>query len=285
MPLLRSLALIRNVGTFDSVTAGNNLPLTEVSVVYAENGRGKTTIAAILNSLATGDASLILERTRLNGQGEPHLTIRSDLGTHVFQHGAWSRPVPSVVVFDDAFVSKNVCSGQKVEADHRQNLHELILGVEGVLLNDELLLHVETIETHNTNARTTGAAITELVGTRVDLDIFCLLPADPDLETKIAEIERGLTIARSAEAIINHREFSEVGLPRFDLPAIETLLGSTVTGLDRKAVERLGRHFTSLGDRGEEWVAEGVPRVLHTHGPSPRFLTSTEHTLALNMRS
>jgi wobble nucleotide-excising tRNase len=43
--------LLRNVGQFDSVTSGAQIPLTRLSLLYAENGRGKTTLAAIQNSL------------------------------------------------------------------------------------------------------------------------------------------------------------------------------------------------------------------------------------------
>jgi wobble nucleotide-excising tRNase len=53
--MIDCLRLLRNVGQFDSVAAGADLPLARFSVIYAENGRGKTTIAAILRSLANGD--------------------------------------------------------------------------------------------------------------------------------------------------------------------------------------------------------------------------------------
>ena len=60
--VINRFQLLRNVGQFDSVAAGANLPLAGLSVVYAENGRGKTTLAAILRSLATGDPIPVAER-------------------------------------------------------------------------------------------------------------------------------------------------------------------------------------------------------------------------------
>jgi wobble nucleotide-excising tRNase len=42
------ISLLRNVGQFDSVNAGAQIPLSRFSLIYAENGRGKTTLAAIL---------------------------------------------------------------------------------------------------------------------------------------------------------------------------------------------------------------------------------------------
>ena len=54
--MINRLQLLRNVGSFDSVNSGANIPLNRLTLVYAENGRGKTTFAAILRSLATGNS-------------------------------------------------------------------------------------------------------------------------------------------------------------------------------------------------------------------------------------
>jgi hypothetical protein len=52
--VIEHFQLLRNVGQFDSVTAGAQLPVSKVTLLYAENSRGKTTLAAILRSLGTG---------------------------------------------------------------------------------------------------------------------------------------------------------------------------------------------------------------------------------------
>jgi wobble nucleotide-excising tRNase len=56
--VLERIQLLRNVGQFDSVNAGANIPLTRLSLIYAENGRGKTTLAAILRSLRSRSESI-----------------------------------------------------------------------------------------------------------------------------------------------------------------------------------------------------------------------------------
>src|SRR3546814_13586632 len=74
-------------------------------------------------------------------------------------NGAWNRSLPNVAVFDDIFIDENVYSGLSVDTEHRQRLHELILGVRGVALNDELRRELVRIEEHNAELRVRGAAI------------------------------------------------------------------------------------------------------------------------------
>ena len=123
--------LLRNVGQFDSVNAGAQIGLSPLALVYAENGRGKTTLAAILRSLSNDDPALIEDRHRLGAAHRPHIVMTVGGAQFVYQNGAWGQPLPRIAVFDDAFVAANVCSGIEIDASHRQNLHELILGEIG----------------------------------------------------------------------------------------------------------------------------------------------------------
>jgi wobble nucleotide-excising tRNase len=63
--MLNRLQLLRNIGQFNNVYTPATLALRRLTLIYAENGRGKTTLAAILRSLASGEALPITERRRL----------------------------------------------------------------------------------------------------------------------------------------------------------------------------------------------------------------------------
>lgn len=113
--MIDRIGLIRNIGQFDSVSSGANIPLARLTVVYAENGRGKTTLAAVLRSLATGDPVPIAERRRLAAQHPPHVVLDCDGGppAAMFQNNAWNRTVPNLVVFDDIFVEPERLLGSR----------------------------------------------------------------------------------------------------------------------------------------------------------------------------
>lgn len=259
--MLERIQLLRNIGQFDSVNAGAQLPLAKLTLIYAENGRGKTTLASILRSLGSGVADLVLERQRLGAANPPHVVL-SIAGTTVqFQNGAWPAPMPEIAIFDDAFVAANVCSGVEIGAGHRQNLHELILGAQGVALNAALQAHVVRIEEHNRALTQRSNAIPAAALGDMEVDDFCALPANADIEAAVAAAERNLAAGRSAEAIRQRSEFQPLSLPSFDVAAINTLLARTLPDLEAEAAGRVRDHLRSLGRGGEAWVGDGMTRV------------------------
>jgi wobble nucleotide-excising tRNase len=255
------IQLLRNIGQFDSVNAGAQIPLNKLSLIYAENGRGKTTLAAIFRSLSTGEPRLINERQRLGAQHTPHIVLTIAGAPVVFQNGAWPAADSRVAIFDDAFVAANVCSGIEIEASHRQNLHELILGAQGVGLNSALIRHVYQVEIHNRDLKIKGDAIPAAVRGSMAIDDFCALANDPSIDLKIQAAERALAAAQSADAIVQRQVFVPLSLPAFDQDAIKLVLGRTLASLEAGAAARLREHMASLGKGGEAWAGEGMTRV------------------------
>ncbi|TBE99673.1 AAA family ATPase [Rhizobium ruizarguesonis] len=260
--MIEQIQLLRNIGLFDNISPAAQTALTPFTLIYGENARGKTTLAAVLRSLATGNPQLVLERHRLGAQHPPHIVLRHTVGTAVFQNGAWTQPLPDVAIFDDAFVSANVCSGIELQTAHRQNLHELILGAQGVALNSALQGYVARIEEHNAALRQLADAIPAGALGPYKVDAFCDLEVDPETDTKIQEAERRLAAARSADAIRQRAGFQAISLPDFDIGQIDGVLGHTLLDLEAAAAERVRTHIAKLGRGGESWVSEGMGLIV-----------------------
>lgn len=266
--MVERLTLLRNIGQFDSITPGAQFPFARLTVIYAENGRGKTTLSAVMRSLATGDARHIQERHRLGAANSPHVIIQATGGAnHTFQNGAWSAPLPTVAVFDDAFVADNVCSGLEIASDHRQNLHELILGGQGVALNAALQTCVAAVEEHIRQLREKGEAIPAGARGNFSADEFCALPNRSDVAEELHNTERRLAAAQSAAAIQREALFTGLELSRFDVTAINDVLSRSLADLDSAAAEQVQAHLARLGQHGEQWVADGVNLIpVASHG-------------------
>ena len=259
---LDRIQLLRNVGQFDSVNEGAQFPLNRLALIYAENGRGKTTLSSMLRSAGTGNAQLVTERHRLGAQHPPHLVLAPRAGPPlVFQNGAWSGTLPGIAVFDDHFVAQNVCAGIEIGTSHRQNLHELILGAQGVALNAALQGHVARIEEHNRTLRALGDAIPAEARGAMAVDAFCALPARADIEVAIQDAERNLAAARSADAVRQAATFIAFSLPGFDIEAINALLARRLPDLEAEAADGVQAHLVKLGRAGATWVSDGIQSI------------------------
>jgi wobble nucleotide-excising tRNase len=266
--MINRLQLLRNIGQFDSVNAAANIPLARLTVVYSENGRGKTTLAAVLRSLATGDPIPIAERRRLSAQHPPHVVLECSDGPPqaIFQNNAWNRTLPDVVVFDDMFIDQNVHSGLAVQAHHRQNLHELILGAQAVTLSRRLQELVAQIEAHNTALRTKAGAISAADRGPFSVDDFCAQTARPDIDEAIEHLEHDLAAAREHDSVRTTALFGLLSLPAFDLAAIEAILQQDLPALDAVTLALVQAHLSNLGRGGEPWVADGMRYIPQEHG-------------------
>lgn len=258
--MINKLQLLRNIGLFDSVTGAANIQLSKLTLVYAENGKGKTTLAAIMRSLSSGDPIPINERKRLAAIHDPQIIIDCIGGppNAIFQNGAWNRTLSNLVIFDDQFIDQNIYSGLTVASDHRQNLHELILGSQGVALNRQFQRFVDQIEIHNGALRTKAAAIPPVEVGNMTVDEFCGLPHHANIDTAIQATERELAAAQEQTNICNTSEIPTLDLPLFDIEEINSILAKDLSILDSSATEKVIRHFISLGADSERWVAEGI---------------------------
>ena len=261
--MISRIPLIRNIGTFDSVIAGRDLPLDSLTLVYAENGRGKTTLAAVFRSLSTGDPLPIAQRRRLSAQHPPHVVVGSSGSDPdvVFENNAWSRPHPGILVFDDVFIDENIYSGLDVESQHRKNLHDLVLGERSVTLAKHLRELVQNIEAHNRELTRIADDIPAAIRGSLSVDAFCALPMAANIDDAIQRAEQTVAAASHRDSIEATPQFELLDLPTMDLNELEQLLAADFPSLDAAALNRVQSHFRTLGLEGETWVDDGMRRI------------------------
>jgi wobble nucleotide-excising tRNase len=256
--------IIRNVTQFDSVQPDADANFKRLTLVYAENGRGKTSLSSIFRSLSTGISTSIQERSRLGSTHLPHIVIACDTptGTHVFENNRWNHAYPTLSIFDDVFIFDNVYSGLEVGPNHRQNLHEFILGSRGVILArrvDELATNISEI---NSNIQRASISIPVNIRGQLTVDQFCALTARVDINQEIEDVQRQIDALSHAPEIARTALFSEFSLPQFDIENIRAILSSSLENIDQTALTRVSQHFTQIGARGEQWIADGLQRVI-----------------------
>ena len=261
--MINRFKLLQNIGRFNSDVGGASHELGKLTLIYADNAQGKTTLTAILRSLTSGNPLPITERHRLGSQHPPKAVLnwQDEPSDVIFQNGAWSHTFENMKVFDDHFVDENVYSGLDVTASHRQNLHELILGDRGVALNRTMQTHVSRVTEHNTAIAAKSSAIPDHERYGLSVEAFCALPELTDVDEKIANEERDLKAAQDQELVLAAPIFSRIELPEFDLETIRETLAKDLADLDKSAEAQVQAHIQTLGEGGESWVADGIQRA------------------------
>jgi len=104
--MLEKVVEIKNIGRFSNYAAKGDVTFRKLTLIYAENGRGKTTLCAILRSLQSRQPEFISERQTLGATEAPFVHIRLNNTDYKFDGNAWTNSHPDILIFDSVFVNR-----------------------------------------------------------------------------------------------------------------------------------------------------------------------------------
>ena len=261
--MLKGINLITNIGCFDSFSGLSDLK--KLVLIYAENGRGKTTVSAILSSLANNDANIVMGRKRLGALNDPYiiLNIEGVNGNTILQDGRWNHCFHEIFIYDDEFVSQNVYSGLEITPNQRQSLHEVILGHRGVALARRVDELAQQISECNRTIRETSNQIPYVKRFGLDVDTFCRLPQVDDVERAIKKKQKEYDAVTQSDVISQKPLFSIISFPIINIGTLEGILSRELSDVNETAVQKVREHFSLIGDQAEEWVSGGMERIIN----------------------
>jgi wobble nucleotide-excising tRNase len=256
---LTKFVSIKNVGRFQNYTAAGDITLKRVNLIFAENGRGKSTLCAILRSVQSNDPAYVLGRATLGGTAIPTVQILTSSGTVSFKASAWTEPLPHLAIFDSTFIAENVYSGDAIDLEHRRNLYRVIIGKQGVKLAQEVNDIDGEIRSATSAIKIKRASVEGRMPAGMSFEVFTALAADPLIDEKIATKEKELEAVQQGSQLRARAGLSEITLP---VPPdnFESLLGRTIFDLSADAERRVAEHLATheMQETGERWVQEGL---------------------------
>src|SRR5271166_2237728 len=257
--MLQRIISIRNVGRFRSCVALGDVTFRHFTLIFAENGRGKTTLCAILRSLFTNTPAFIVGRTTLGSMERPEVQLLTAAGAITFRNGAWSATFPDIAIFDGTYVSENVFAGDVIDTEHRRNLYRVIIGAQGVTLAGRLNDLDNQIRAKNNEIRDNQAGLQRHVPAGMTVEAFIALSEDAQIDAKIAEKEQELQAALRAAQLQQRAGLAAVTVPVFPA-AFAQLLAKTFADVSADAERRVAEHVArhQMQARGETWLAEGL---------------------------
>jgi wobble nucleotide-excising tRNase len=258
MPLKKIIS-IKNVGRLvDCAQKGPEF--NKYNVIFAENGRGKTTLCAVLRSLQTGEHEHVTERKTIAPvTAEPSAAVRLDSGNAMYDQKNWSAKLPEIAIFDATFVARNVHAGEYVSRDHRSNLLQVIVGEAGIALANAVSKLDNAIREKNGEVTRARRVVQTQLPAGGNIDAFLALPADPDIDAKIAAKTTEHGAAKRAEEIKNRADLAAAAVLALP-PGLTSILGKTLKDVSADAEKRLREHVVShnMHDKGEAWISQGL---------------------------
>jgi len=255
--MLERIAEIQGIGLLHQA---NGKPYTcqKATLIYADNGRGKSTLATIFRSVSTGNASLINACKTVDGTLPPKVVLQFGSGHKVtFENGTWSEQRPELLIFDADFIGRNVHSGGSVSTDHRKNLLEFALGEAAVAARAAV---DKATADSKIEADKVQSVSGQLSGYHQGLSLaqFEKLPQVSDIDTKVAELQKRLTAANNVAAIHAKLVPKVLVEPSFDLDSLFDGLALSLKDVHADAEKVVKQHIAKLGGNGAEtWLSQG----------------------------
>ena len=255
--MLERISEIQGVGLLHQA---NGKPFTckSATLIYADNGRGKSTLATVLRSAATGNPLLINCCKTIDGTLPIKVILQFGSGHQVsFQNGAWSEKRPELLVFDADFIGRNVHSGGAVSTDHRKNLLDFALG-------DPAVAARQTVDKATADSKDASEKVNKLIdqlsGHHVGMLIgqFEQLPQVNDIDAKVEELQKRVVAAGNVATIQARTVPSVITEPTFDIDGLFEVLGTSLQDIHAEAEKTVKLHILKLGKAGaESWLSQG----------------------------
>jgi len=264
--MIKKVISIKNVGKFADYSCYGDVELRKLNIIYADNGRGKTTLVAILRSLKTVEGSLIVGRRTLGTSGAPEVNLLLDDSTLAFKDGKWETDLPDLEIFDSTFIAENVYSGGYVGHEHKRDLYRFVIGAKGASLRKK----VDHLDGKNrAKATKIGEKENEIkryISDSVKVSDFLELLRPP--QGAITEKEKEIRALETAEEIAEKSALDRISLPSIPWIELEELLVKSITSISKEAEQRVREHVACCMDKdGESWIESGLDYIKDSSCP------------------
>lgn len=259
--MLERFESVNKVGLFEDYSHSPGCDFGEVTLIYGENGVGKSTLAAILDSLRERNAGEMIRRRSLPGDVAPTVAVSLSGKVYTFDGFDWDDQLPydTLDVFYPGFVTRNVHAATAVDPDQRRNLCELVLGRKAVENVTRLALADNDGRVALADIKAIEKELQLLIKKPDTLETFLCLPNDAKIDEHIEKVRAELKQAQSKDAILARAAPKAVALPTVDRNAITTLLEKSADGIGADVAVVVRAHINQhLDNDGENWLAYGA---------------------------
>lgn len=273
--MIHKIERLISVGKFGNYQATGDVAFRKLTLFYADNGSGKTTVSSVFRSLSENDPSRIIKRKTISSTVPQAVSIiQRPVGTtssitHSFNPSGWRTQYPNIEVFDIHFVDENIYSGCSFNDEHKKQLHQFVIGAQSVVIQQQI--------DQNKLDKTASKGVQQNLENQIVLGVgngmlqsmitqFLNINASKavNIDTKITAAATAFANA-NANAIIqtlellNNQATINTGV---DFDALQVDLETDIQGLQNAALQQLfDRHCAALEAHGitepKKWLNTG----------------------------
>ena len=259
--MFEKFELIQKIGLFKDYSYSQGCDFREVTLIYGENGVGKSTLAAIFDSLREKNANELVKRRTLPADVPSTVIVSLDGKNYKFDGRDWDgQPADNILdVFYFGFINRNVHASSSIDSEQKRNLCELVLGRTAVCK----LKRLTDADNENRAAlkalNAVDKEIERLIRKPDTIETFLGLPNDSRIDEAIEKTHQDLKQAQSREAILRRATPQAISIPMLDRNFIVQLLGKSAEGIEAGAEAIVKKHISEhLDDDGERWLGYGA---------------------------
>lgn len=140
--MIKKILKLKNVGLYaptPNSTCGDwNGEFFKNTIIYGENGTGKTTLSLLFTSLK-GSNEILSEKSTIGTDGIQEVTILlKDDTVYKYKNCAWENHFTNIEIFDVHFIEDNVYIGSSLPDSNQGNLFNIIVDKKGLKILKEL---------------------------------------------------------------------------------------------------------------------------------------------------
>jgi len=274
--MINKVERLISVGKFRNYNTVGQVNFRKLTLIYGDNGGGKTTLTSVFRSLTTNNPEIIRSRISTNHTA-PQAAQITQTGTpnifHTFGAAGWTTPFTDIEIFDIHFVNDNIYSGFDFNDEHKKQLHQFVIGAQGIAIQNQIDQNKAAKVLSKQSKTTIEQQLIQQVGNNLTAELITSFVAIP--ATQANGIDQQITSAEAALASANATTIIQTLQPltllnqvisSIDYASIIADLQTTSQAIQNAALETLfSNHCQDLTDDGlegpENWLQRGFAYV------------------------